>query len=102
MPFITMNAGNSMYEHTNFICRELGFQPNIVLQSEDPFYIRKCIELGLGIAIAPELSWRGQFSGAVSLKQIGRYTRKTYVYKKRITEEAVSLFVDTLMKEFKN
>ena len=62
LPFITMGKGSSIYKHALRICGHLGFSPNIVLQSEDPFYIRKCVELGLGIAIVPEFSClRGSF-----------------------------------------
>lgn len=100
LPFVTMRSGNSMYEITKMICNQLGFEPNIVLQSEDPFYIRKCIELGLGIAIVPELSWRGQLSETVSLKKIGEFKRKIFVYKKHGTNEVLDEFYDMLMEAF--
>lgn len=100
LPFITMSAGSSIYENTLSICSGLGFSPNIVLQSEDPFYIRKCVELGLGIAIIPELSWQGQFSENIALKSIGDFKRKIYVYKKHSMNEYVNQFSDILINQF--
>lgn len=100
LPFITMSIGSSIYENTLSICNSLGFSPNIVLQSEDPFYIRKCVELGLGIAIIPELSWHGQFSENIALKNIGDFKRKIYVYKKYSMNEFANKFYDMLLDKF--
>lgn len=82
-PFITMNANYSMHHVTRDICRELGFEPRIALQSEDPEYVRRCVDLGLGVAFAPEVSWRGQFSDGVVLCRLGDYTRQTGIYCRR-------------------
>ena len=77
-----MNAGSSVYQNTLLFCRHLGFSPNIVLQSEDPFYIRKCVELGLGVAFVPALTWRGQFSDQVELRKMGDYVREVCLYRR--------------------
>lgn len=81
--YITMSAGNSLRTLTEEICRDLGFEPRIALQSEDPFYIRKCVELGLGIAFIPSVSWRDQFSADISLYRIGNYGRDVFLYRKK-------------------
>ncbi len=99
-PFITMNSGSSLYANSLKICNSLGFNPHIVLQSEDPFYIRKCIELGLGISFVPELSWHGQFSKNIALKNIGENKRIIYIYKKYGINEFVNKFYDMLMDKF--
>lgn len=100
LPFITMSSGNSTYENTKRICGELGFSPRIVLQSEDPFYIRKCIELGLGISIVPEISWQGQFSKDVALLKIGDYKRNVFLYRKHNLSSAANEFHQMLIDEF--
>ena len=97
LPFITMGSGSSIYEGTKKICARAGFTPNIVLQSEDPSYIQKCIELGLGIAVVPEFSWRGQFSNNIVLKNIGEEKRKIYVYKRCTGKEVADKFYDLLI-----
>lgn len=100
-PFITMSSGNSLYDYTQEICHDLGFVPRIVLQSEDPFYIRKCIELGLGIAIIPELSWRGLLSDCIRLKSLGNYKRKIYIYQKRNTHPCFKILYNMLVDSFR-
>ena len=100
LPFITMGIGNSTHEQTVNICNRLGFSPNIVLQSEDPFYIRKCIELGLGVSFVPELSWRGQFSDNITLKSIGDYKRTINIYKKYGMSEVLDEFYNMLLEKF--
>lgn len=99
-PFITMNSGSSLYANSLEICNSLGFKPHIVLQSEDPFYIRKCVELGLGIAIVPELSWHKQFSEAITLKNIGEIKRKIYIYKKYAANKYIDDFSTMLTEHF--
>ena len=100
LPFITMGSGNSIHENTLKICNNLGFTPHIVLQSEDPFYIRKCIELGLGISFVPELSCHGQFSENIAFKNIGKNKRNIYVYKKYGMKKFVNEFYDMLIDKF--
>lgn len=81
-PFITMSQGSNLLVITQRLCRELGFTPRIALQSEDPFYIRQCVELGLGVAYVPALTWRGQFSDRVELRKMGDYVREVCVYRR--------------------
>ena len=96
--FICMPRGRSLYDLTNSICNGAGFSPNITIQTDDPYYVRKYVELGLGIAFVPSCSWEGLFSENVVLKSVGNYPRTTYVYlpTKRGTRGAVSDFLDLL------
>lgn len=79
-PFITTNEQSSLFELTRKICSDFGFEPHIAVQSDDPFYVRKCVELGLGVAIVPLFSWKGQFNELIALKPIRGYMRDTFVY----------------------
>lgn len=100
-PFITMSAGNSLHTLTEEICRKLGFQPRIALQSDDPFYIRKCVELGLGLAFVPMVSWKGQFSDDVTFYDLGDHTRDVFLYRKMhcTNHQALDNFCRVLLKE---
>lgn len=100
-PFITMSAGNSLHTLTEEICRDLRFQPRIALQSDDPFYIRKCVELGLGLAFVPTVSWNRQFSDEVFLHDLGDYTRDVFLYRKTHSHnhQALDHFCQVLLKE---
>ena len=100
--YITMSVGNSLRTLTEEICRDLGFAPRIALQSEDPFYIRKCVELGLGIAFVPSISWRDQFSPDVGLHRVGDYGREVFLYRKKrcLAAQYADVFCRVLMEEF--
>lgn len=100
-PFITMSAGNSLQTLTEEICQRLGFRPRIALQSDDPFYIRKCVELGLGLAFVPTVSWKGQFSDEVCLHSFGDDTRDVFLYRKMhgSNRQALDTFCQTLAEE---
>jgi len=97
--FITMPKGTSQYKITHDICQTADFVPNIVVQTDDPFYIRKYIELGLGIAIVPSLSWKGQFSDNVICKKIGNLKRNTYVFRRKNISRATDEFIRILFEQ---
>lgn len=95
--FISMPKGTSHYEYTLRCCES--FIPNITIFSDDPYYIRKYVELGLGVAFFPSLSWKNQFSENVVIKKTGNISRTTYVACKsdKYTSKATQLFVEELL-----
>ncbi len=96
--FITMPKESSLYNITKELCKD--FAPNIAIMTDDPFYIRKYIELDLGIAFVPSFSWKGQFSENVVLKSIGDFKRHTYIFypKNRYMSNAAKCFLESLIK----
>ena len=100
--FISMPENTSLARHTYEICKKIGFKPHIVIQCDDPFYIRKCIENGLGIAFVPEISWKGQLESNTVLKYVGDFHRDTFLYKnkQKYVSKVSSHFVNLLTKEF--
>ncbi len=99
--FIAMTEKSSLHTLTKKICSDYGFAPRIAVQSDDPFYVRKCVELGLGIAFVPNFSWQGQFPDSVVLKPIEDYIRDTYLYTRshRYLSLATRKFVEMLLAE---
>lgn len=97
--FITMNGKTGLYKLTNEICNAEGFSPNIVIQSDDPDYIRKYIEMGLGISFVPSLSWKGTFSDNVECRRVFNAKRYTFVYlnTQKYTSKATLAFLDMLL-----
>lgn len=83
-------------------CKKAGFVPNIAFELNDPAYVRKYIEMGLGIGFIPSVSWRKLFSENVVLKNVG-VKRSTYAYLpiNRHTKKSVTLFLDYLLSEAK-
>lgn len=100
--FVAMGEKSDLHELTKHICANFGFEPHVAIQGDDPFYVRKCVEMGLGISFAPILSWKGQFSDKVVLKSIGGYTRNVYIYKniKKHLSKYVAVFLEMLVAEF--
>ncbi len=103
LPFITMGKSSNLYALTNYICEMHGFKPRIIIQSEDPLYVQKCVELGLGVTFAPEFSWQGCFSENIILKEIDGFERKTYIYTdpQRHMTTCVKQFIKILEEELK-
>lgn len=98
--FITMGRESNLYAQTAQICRHFGVTPRIALMSDDPFYIRRCVDLGLGVAFVPALSWQGQFPDGVVLRSVGEWRRHTYVYHKEgALPPQVRAFLDILLFE---
>ncbi len=101
--FISMLKGASLYSVTSEIFKSFGSAPNITIETDDPNYVRKYIELGLGIAFIPSYSWSGLLSDNVILKSIGNHRRKTFIYlpKNRRTKRATEEFLKYLKSTIK-
>lgn len=99
--FVTTSQKSSLHDTTSAICKDFGFTPNIAIQSDDPFYIRKCVDLGLGIAVVPLFSWQGQYGEDTVLRELEGYSRSTYIYtlKDKYIPRCVKNFIEILKKE---
>jgi len=98
--FITMQKGSSHHRITQMLCQSHGFSPDIAIETDDPYYIRKYIEIGLGVGFVPTVSWEGMFDDNVLLKKINGmdYERKTYlIFPERLTKKHHIAFSDTLL-----
>ena len=84
-----------MSQTTADACYSAGFSPNIAFEFNDPAYVRKYLELGLGIGFVPSYSWADQLSDNVVLRSLG-VRRKTYAYlpTDKYTKRSVRLFLD--------
>ena len=78
MGFVCMGEGSSLGRAFDSICRTLGISPEIVVRVDDPYYLRRCVSLGLGAAVVPEFSFLGQLDGIVT-RELGDFRRTTYV-----------------------
>ncbi len=99
--FITMPPESSLFRYTKLFCNSLGFEPNVAIQTDDPFYVRKYIEMGMGIAIVPIVSWKGLFSDNIVLKDTN-IKRKTYLWwnKNKFLSKSARKFIE-MIKDFR-
>ncbi len=99
--FISMPEHSSHYRMTKDICGKCGFSPKIAIMCDDPYYIRKYVEMGLGAAFVPAFSWYGLFSDKIRFFDVTDYTRTTYMYLSPFAKNtrAVSEFVPIIQRE---
>ncbi len=100
--YITMSPGYSLYSCTLSICRAMGFMPKISIKCGDAAAVRQYIEMGFGVSFVPEISWKGQFSDMIVLRDVGDFNRETKLYlrKYRTLPRRIRIFIDFLTKEF--
>ncbi len=82
-PFISLGKGTRLHTLTERFCAELGFSPNIAIQTDDPYYVRKYLEMGLGVAVWPEKSWAQMLPDNATLIDVGFPERENFVFMKR-------------------
>ena len=97
--FVCMNTDSRLFALTERLCLEQGFSPSVVIRCDDPYYVRRYVSLGLGVALVPAISWQGLFDENVVLRPVGDYVRRTYAMlpKDRYHSRAVRLFTETLL-----
>lgn len=94
--FISMSAGNSLHDILRLISERENLALKVAIQSDDPFYVKKYIDEGLGLTFVPAVSWRGTLSKNTILKPFGEYIRKTFVFYDDIQ------FMPNIQKQFLN
>ncbi len=104
--FISLQKGKSLSNITRSYCLDAGFEPNIVLESDDPAIIRGLIGLGLGVAFIPEITWQGVIDSRMKLLEIndGECKRSLYVQwnKDRYLTQSARLFRNYVTDYFNN
>lgn len=100
--FISLGKGTRLHDLTVQICRSFGFDPNISIQTDDPYYVRKYVEMGLGVALYPEKSWAYLVPNGAKLIDLGAPNRRIYVFVKRDSSapSAQNVFLEILGKSF--
>ena len=102
-PFISLGKGTRLHSLTEQFCAAKGFIPNITMQTDDPYYVHKYLEMGLGIAIFPEKSWGQMMSPKIKLADVGFPNRNIFVFREKgkIMTKAEEIFLETLLATFK-
>ena len=101
--FISLGSGTRLHAMTEHLCASLGFVPRIEVQIDDPLYVRKYLEMGLGVAFFPEISWATLSPSGVRLADIGAPMRHTYVFfeNSKLSLPANKVFLEILKSAFK-
>ena len=101
--FIVLSSSDSLKNIIVSACRTEGFSPNFAVQTYSTSFMRRYIEIGLGISFAPA-SWSKKYYDEIEFKKIeGLPKRKTYALlsKKSTTIRAATAFLEILEGEIK-
>lgn len=95
--FICMPKGSSIRDFMDRCFKKLDFEPQIVIECDDPQYIREYTKMGLGVTFFPYVSWNKQIDNRVKLLRIndGVY-RNSYIYTSRESSAIAKIFAETL------
>ncbi len=101
--FISLGEGTRLHDITIRICHSLGFEPNVTIRTDDPYYMRKYLEMGLGVAFFPERSWANLIPDGVRLVDIGAPMRSIFMFTPKNSEKTKSqrIFEETVMECFR-
>lgn len=99
--FISMSKESGLFRTTEKIFLEAGINPSVSIRSDDPFYVRRCVELSLGMAVVPSVSWRGLFCDDVVLRSFTGTKRRIFLYvnERKRENNYIRIFADMLAEE---
>lgn len=95
--FICMPKGSSLRHCMDTFMQQRDLNPKIVIECDDPQYIRNYLEMGLGVTFFPAISWKNQISNNIKLLRIndGLY-RDSYIYTNKSSSNTGRLFSQML------
>ena len=101
--FIALSASNSLRNIMISTCEKSGFSPNFTIQTYSTAFLRRYIELGLGISFTPE-SWSKKYSSELTFKKINGCKRKTYAFlpKGKYIKKSILTFLEFLKEAADN
>ena len=99
--FIILKKGHGFRQITIDLCRNAGFDPNIVFESSNIETVQSLVAAGMGIALVPEMVARSKWSEFVPayLRLEGRPSRTLVIAhrKDRYMSKAAKAFIQTMM-----
>ena len=104
--FLILQNKRPLSEITNKFCEKAGFTPNITLECDNHDTIFSFIQIGMGIAFVPKLTWNAQGNEGISLVKVKdqhcyRFIN-LYWNKNRYLSKGAKLFMDYAINYFKN
>lgn len=91
--FISLSPNHSLRSITDKLCKQAGFNPNIVIECDDPFYIREYLKMEMGVSIVPLFSWKNQLDSSISLIRINNGVfRHSKIYVNKNATECARFF----------
>lgn len=101
--FALLNKENSLWQHTEYLCHQAGFEPNISMLCGDLHCMIKYVAAGMAVTIGPVVSWQGLKNDSVVFVPLAPEARRaTYLFqsKRRRNEQLRQVFVDFMTSFF--
>ena len=96
--FICMPKGSSLGNYMDSFFKEAGFEPDIVIECDDPHYIREYLNMGLGTTFFPSISWKNYINDNICLLKINEgLLRISYIYTNKNASNIVKIFAENLV-----
>lgn len=104
--FIFLPPHNSVNKMATAYCVRNCFTPDIAVMCDDPYYIRKYISVGIGIAFVPFVSWQGLYDDntvVLPIEDNEGLMRETAIFyhSERFITPAVERFRSFIIDKFK-
>lgn len=100
---ISMPSQSALSQIVTYRCRALGFEPQVPVVCDDPYFVRKYVSENLGIAVTPEISWRGRFRENTKLVPFEEEDMRVCSYilwnRNRFMSTATRKFMEYLLEE---
>lgn len=91
--FISLPQNHSLRSITDKLCQQAGFKPDIVIECDDPYYIREYLKMEMGVSIIPSFSWENQLDNSISLIRINEGVfRNSKIYVNKNAPECARFF----------
>lgn len=77
--FISLSPTSNLAEIIGYYCENIGFKPRITTWADNPSMVRELLKLNLGIALIPELTWKGFADDRMVLRPVADMPMKRYI-----------------------
>ena len=96
--FISLDKHSRLRHYMDVFFEENLLSPNLVIECDDPQYVRKYLSMGLGVTFFPKISWADHISNDFCLLRIneGLY-RTSYIYINKSTTRLAQIFAQMLI-----
>ncbi|WP_041138682.1 LysR family transcriptional regulator [Beduini massiliensis] len=78
--FISLDPQSNLYELLHYYCQQCHFEPNIHLYSDNPNTFRELLNLGMDVALIPEITWKQDIYPHLVIKPIHDIDCFRYIY----------------------
>ena len=71
--------GKELQDHLYACCQEAGFEPNVAFVCDFPTTVCDFVEMGIGVALFPEITWYNPVGRGIVLRPLQERTSRRYI-----------------------